>query len=505
MEVSHTWKAWESPALERLGQFVRERQGEWHTGTPQFDAFEHELHERVMALEQELLTRELARYDVAAEQIDVAGVRYHPVGDDTETYLTAAGEVHVRRHLYRPAGHNAKSVCPLELRVGIVAGYWTPRAARQGTFVMAQLPSGDAEALLGELGAMTPSRSALDRLPRELSPRWEAQRAAWEDALRASETVPDAAASVALSVDGVMVAMKAKAAQRTAKQAEAGKHASGPAGHQEAGCGTVSLYDADGERLQTVRFARMPESKKVTLQAQLQGELQALHALRPDLRRVHLADGAEPNWKLLAEIEQALGLAPETRLEIVDFYHACDHLKNGCDAIWGESTPRSQAEFARLKTLLKEDDDGADRIIRTFKHHAARTTSNRQRRIQAELTYFRNQRPRMNYPAYLRQHLPIASGVMEAACKTLVTQRLKCSGMAWSPAGGQAILTFRSLIQSARWPRAWQLLVADFRQPVTVVKPLSDKVQPLPHPLDRPPSLRTRPEASRYHALPLVV
>jgi hypothetical protein len=466
MGVSHTYSVWESPAVQRLGQFVREQQHAWHCGTPSFEQFEQELHEQVMALERELLATELARYDVDAEQIEVAGVTHHPVWEDTETYLTAAGEVQVHRHLYRPAGRNAKSICPLELRVGIVDGYWTPRAARQGTFVTAQLPPGEAEALFAELGAMTPSRSSLDRLPRELSGRWETKREEWELALRTQETVPEAAVSVALSVDGVMVAMKAKAARRTTKQAEAGKHASGPAGHQEAGCGTVSLYDADGERVHTLRYARMPESKKVTLQAQVQGEAQALLATRPDLRRVHLADGAEGNWKLLAEIEQVLGLAPETRLEIVDFYHACDHLKNGCDAIWEESTPRSQAECLRLKTLLKEEAGGADRIIRTLKHHASRTSGNRQRRIQTELTYFRNQRPRMNYPAYLRQNLPIASGVIEAACKTLVTQRLKRSGMAWTPVGGQAILTFRSLIQSGRWSRAWNLLAAEYRQTV---------------------------------------
>lgn len=505
MEVSPTWSDWESPALQRLGQFVRERQRAWQSGTPSFEQFEQAVHEQVMALERELLATELARYDVEAEQIEVAGVTYHPVWEDTETYLTTAGEVTVGRHLYRPAGRNAKSLCPLEVRVGIVDGYWTPGAARQGAFVMAQLTPSDAEALLAELGAMTPSRSSLDRLPRELSARWEAKREAWEIALRAQETVPDVTMSVALSVDGVMVAMKAKAVQRMAKQAEAGKHASGPAGYQEAGCGTVSLYDAEGERLQTMRSARMPESKKATVQAQLQGELAALVALRPDLRRVHLADGAEGNWKLLAEVERVLGLSPETRLEIVDFYHACDHLHDGCDAIWGESTPRSQAEFVRLKTLLKEEDGGADRVIRTFKHHASRSTGHRQTRIRAELTYFRNQRSRMNYPAYLRQHLPIASGVIEAACKTLVTQRMKCSGMAWSPAGGQAILTLRSLIQSARWSRAWNLLAADFRQPVTIVKSVPTKATPIHPALGLTAQSRTMPETSNYRALPLVV
>src|SRR3990172_1987488 len=177
--------------------------------------------------------------------------------------------------------------------------------------------------------------------------------------------------------------------------------------------------------------------------------------------------------------------------------------KMGATPSGGESTPRSRAEFRRLKTFLKEEDGGADRIIRTFKHHVSRTTGNRQQRIQAELTYFRNQRPRMNYPEYLRQNLPIASGVVEAACKTLVTQRLKRSGMAWTVAGGQAILTFRSLIQSERWSPAWNLLAAEFRQTITIVKPsastqfqntLSTRV--VVHPV-------TQHETDVYHALPL--
>jgi len=466
MEVCHTPDIFESPAAQRLRQFIRERVQAWQSGTPEFEAFERELHEQMMVFERELVAEELARYDVAAEQIEVSGVRYQPVLTTPETYLSAAGPVRVVRHLYRPAGRNARSICPLELRVGMVAGYWTPRAARLGAFVVAQLTPGETAALFQELGAMCPSRSSLDRLPRDLSSHWEKRREVWEDALRAQETIPAAATTVALSVDGVMAPMKAAAEQRQVKRAEAGKHASGPTGYREVGCGTVSLYDRQGERLQTVRYARMPERNKVTLQTQLQAELRALVELCPALRQVHLADGAEGNWTLLAELAQALGLSHDDIIEIVDFYHACDHLKNGCDAIWGESTPRGHAEFLRLKTLLKEDDQGAERIIWAFKYQLTRLKGRRHQRLQAELTYFRNQRARMQYAEYQRLHLPIASGVMEAACQTLVTQRLKRSGMAWTPNGGQAILTLRSLIQSHRWPTAWQLLSTDFRQTV---------------------------------------
>jgi len=479
MRVCHSPDVFDSPIAQRLRHFVRERTQAWKTGTPDFEAFERELHEQMMALEREVVAAELGRYDVAAERIAVGGVVYHPVLTTAETYLSAAGLVEVTRHLYRPAGRNTKSICPLELRVGMVRGYWTPRAARLGAFVVAQLTPGDAEALFHELGAMGPSRSSLDRLPRELSHHWEAHREAWEAALRAQETLPAAATTVALSVDGVMAPMKAGAGHRQAKRTEAGKHASGPAGNREVGCGTVSLYDPDGERLQTIRYARMPEAKKVTLGTQLQAELQVLLATQPTLLRVHLADGAEGNWSLLATLAQALGLPPESYLEIVDFYHACDHLKNGCDAIWGESTPRGQAEFIRLKTLLKEDEQGADRIIRVFRYQRTHLTGLRRKRLQTELTYFRNQRPRMQYADYVRRKLPIASGVMEAACKTLVTQRLKRSGMAWTPEGGQAILTLRSLIQSQRWSHAWTLWAADFRQPVTILNGSDYRALPL--------------------------
>ena len=219
---------------------------------------------------------------------------------------------------------------------------------------------------------------------------------------------------------------------------------------------------------------------------------------------MHLADGAETNWDRLAEIEAALGLPSEGRVKIVDFYHGCDHLKNGCDAIWGESTPRSRAEFLRLKTFLKGRRRRGPTVLFALSNimpvEPRATVGNA---LEAELTYFRNQRPRMNYPEYLRQNLPIASGVVEAACKTLVTQRLKRSGMAWTVAGGQALLTFRSLIQSQRWSSAWTLLAADFRQTYHLVKPAtatpfqnSLAARVVVHPV-------TSTKQIVYHALPL--
>jgi hypothetical protein len=466
MGFYHSNSVLENTAVQRLGQFVLEWHSQWADGTPDFECFERELHQRVMDIERELLAEELARYDVTTEQIEVEGITYRPTLRSSETYMSAAGPITVTRNLYRPPGRGSRSICPLELRAGVMRGYWTPRAARQGTFAMAHLTPGNSETLFEELGGMQPSRSSLDRLCKEVSTHWEAHRQEWETALRAQETMPHEASVIAISVDGVTVRMRG--GDRRAKRERPGKHASGPTGQREAGCGTVVLYDAAGERLQTVRYGRMPESRKVTLQQQLETEVASVLAVRPDLTRVLLADGAEHNWRLLSEVDQACGPPPQPSIEIVDFYHACDHLKEGCDAAWGESTPRGKAEFERLRTLLKEDDDGAERVIRVLKYHWGRARGRKRERLRVQLTYFRNQRHRMHYAEHIRHGLPIASGVMEASCKTLVTQRLKQSGMAWTLAGGQAILTLRSVIQSNRWQPAWELLRADFRKTVTI-------------------------------------
>jgi hypothetical protein len=74
----------------------------------------------------------------------------------------------------------------------------------------------------------------------------------------------------------------------------------------------------------------------------------------------------------------------------------------------------------------------------------------------------------MRYAELRAKGYPIGSGVVEAACKTLVTQRMKRSGMRWRHDGGQAILTFRALAQSDRFERGWSLLSATYKSDVAL-------------------------------------
>ena len=456
-----------SVVLRQLSAFLCEHRQKWAHHLPDLETFERGLHAQLMAVERELLAEELAHYDVVAEQITVNGVVYRQSMEETETYLTSAGEVVVKRHLYRPAGRSPRHICPLELQAGIVEGFFTPGAARRAAYVVAHLPPATGAALFVELGSMQPSASSLERLPKGLSARWEAHRQDWEAHLRTFEDVPTAATTLVVSLDGVLAPMRNTAPDK-AKPKAGEKQPKGPKGYQEVGCGTVSLHDAEGERLQTVRYGRMPESKKATLCVELETEVQAILAVQPHLRVVKLADGARDNWRFLRTLNLGVPAAQIESWDIVDFYHACDHLKHALDTIWGEQTPKGKVEFARLKTVLKEADEGVERVIETLRYRVRKAKGHTHEQLRKELTYFRNQRHRMNYAAYLREQLPIASGVVEAACKTLVTQRLKQSGMRWANPGGQAILTLRSLIQSERWESGWALLRENYQQPVLV-------------------------------------
>ena len=79
--------------------------------------------------------------------------------------------------------------------------------------------------------------------------------------------------------------------------------------------------------------------------------------------------------------------------------------------------------------------------------------------IEQALGYFRRNRRRMNDHHIAKAGYPIGSGVVEAANKVLVTQRMKRSGQRWGRQGGQGVLAFRALLKSDRFDRAWSMLV----------------------------------------------
>lgn len=456
----------ESTALDRLVDLVAKRRAVPFSGD--FNDFERQLGERLREVGREILRDELAKADVDAEAVLVDGVQHRRVLRGTETYMTTMGPVSVERTLFQDHTDPAeRAVAAFEARLGIVAKYWTPQAAKQAAWVVSQMSPGLAEELFQRVGTMAPSKSSLDRLPKDLSAHWEQDRIAFEAELRAVTVIPPDTASIAISLDGVLVPMADGGAVATRKRAaDEGRISKGPAGYREVGCATLSFCDENGEMLSAIRFARMPESKKLTLKSSLLAELRWVFEQRPDLPIVKIADGAEDNWDFLSR-QVPIGE------EVIDFFHAAENLGHAIAAAYGDGTRETRLRFEELRCILLEDVGGVDRVIRALDYLKRKFP--RRTRIGQALGYFRRNRKRMRYAELRERDLPIGSGPVEAACKTLVAQRLKQSGMRWGPEGGQAILTARGWTQSERFDHAWALVAATYAVQVTTL----DNVIPL--------------------------
>jgi len=416
-----------------------------------FEQIEKEVHAAFVEAERVVLGEILAQYDIDTPFVILDEKEYRKVLRCEQTYISAVGKIRVERTLYR-AKHEAQSICPLELRAGIVEGAWSPTAAKQALLVVSQLTPYEAAHIFKELGGMQPSKSSLDRLPKKLTIEWENNRELFESTLRQQTKIPENAVTVAVSLDGVLVPM------------QDGVVLPGDSRYEEASCGTLTYYDKEGEPLATRRYGCMPEHKKVTLKKFLEEEVSYALTCRPDLQLVKVADGAKDNWTFLD------GTLPDGE-SVLDFYHAAEHLKKAFEIAYGVKTIKASTEFSKHRTILRHDKKGVNKIISHLRYILKKNS--RKRGLQTEINYFKNNRQRCRYAALAEANLPIGSGIVEATCKTLVSQRLKRSGMCWKEQGGQAILTFRALLQSNLFDSAWEMLSAvyytEIKRPKNIV------------------------------------
>jgi hypothetical protein len=116
--------------------------------------------------------------------------------------------------------------------------------------------------------------------------------------------------------------------------------------------------------------------------------------------------------------------------------------------IWlDESRKQLNREPGALETLISEMEKMAQKTS---------LTKSIKENLQAALTYFKNHHQMMDYATHLENNLPIGSGNTEAACKTLLKQRLCGSGMRWKDQGAKLILSLHALVQSkGRWQQFW--------------------------------------------------
>jgi hypothetical protein len=247
-------------------------------------------------------------------------------------------------------------------------------------------------------------------------------------------TLASPIATVVVSLDGAMIPLADRA------------------GYREAMAGTLSFYDGEGERQHTLYLAAAPESGKQAFLHRLERASRRAKQHCPVALYLGLADGAASHWRFLEQ---------HTDRQLIDFFHATEYvgkIAQATDPPRQAASQRAQWQHEHCGTL-KHDPAALDRLSGDAARLSQRHTRSQAVRddVLSAWTDFTNHRHQMDYPGFIAAGRPIGSGVTEAACKTLVKQRLGAAGMRWQHTGAKIVRSLRALTQTTgRWAQFWQ-------------------------------------------------
>jgi hypothetical protein len=357
---------------------------------------------------------------------------------------TLFGTIQLRRYLYEDLEPGNPCLFPLQQQLGIVAGAATPALAERAAWWLAQVPQSGTLAILGRDHDIRWSKDTLRRVTARVADGLEQQRApAQIDKLlqwlaKAQASRGRFRPALVLGRDGIQLPMRRGS-------------------YREGATATLSVYDRRAKRVGTVYLGRMPESGQGTLSAQLTAVL--LGVLRrwqgPLPRLGYVTDlGFHPTAYYHSVLARLCHPRTGERLQwqrIGDYYHAATYVSQMAEALFG-ATQQGQKWLRRMLRRLKEK-DGVKRVLQAATYHASvcGRSGRRQESYGKAYRYLRRHRRWLRYWEYKAVGLPIGSGVTEAACKTVFTQRLKQSGMRWEVSSGQVVVTLRVVLLSGVW------------------------------------------------------
>ena len=367
----------------------------------------------------------LRHFDRDGSAIEMGGKMWRTKGQQAKAYQTAYGEVVVERHIYQSAG-GGKTYCPMEKEARIVVTS-TPMFAKQISSKIAYGAAREVQRDLRENHGREVALSYIQRLSEAVGSIVQAKE---ESENYAPPEMDSKITTVGIGLDGTCMLMCEE-------------------GWREAMVGMISLYDGEGERQHTIYLGATPEYGKQRFLERLEREIQQTKARYPSATYVGIADGAESNWKFLNQ---------HTEEQILDFYHASGYLGIVAEVLYPKQLIAQKEWLKDSCHQLKHELGTAQKLYDQMLQLIV-AEENIMEKLQASITYFRNHLSQMKYSQFRQKHYPIGSGVTEAACKTLIKQRLCCSGMRWKEKGASIILSLRALIlTSTRWEQFWDKL-----------------------------------------------
>jgi predicted GIY-YIG superfamily endonuclease len=376
-----------------------------------------------------LATKEaLQKFDTDGSPIKLGETKMTARVKDNKTYQTPYGSVLLQRYVYQTS-KGGKIYCPLEHNARLIQGA-TPKFAQQISHQYSHMNAPAVCRDLKENHHRKIAHSYLQAVSDWVGSIAQAKEEIWE---YDTPLLDEAITTVVISLDGAYVLMRDE-------------------GYREAMVGNISLYDVTGKRQHTIYIGEAPEYGKATFFQRLEKEIRIVKKHYLDALYLGIADGAKNNWTFLEQ---------HTSRQLLDFFHVTEYLATVAYAACPGKTdkPKRESWLHERCKQLKHEPKAVEKLIAEMEKYSKKTslTKTVKENLQAALTYFINHRHMMDYAMQIEKDLPIGSGVTEAACKTLVKQRLCCSGMRWKNKGANVILSLRALVQSkGRWQQFWE-------------------------------------------------
>jgi hypothetical protein len=210
-------------------------------------------------------------------------------------------------------------------------------------------------------------------------------------------------------------------------------------------------------------FEGLPK-RGVRMQARYVSGLYSLAEMAPLLRQQGGQVGMDQAEIWIALTDGGNGLEsfmeknfPRVAAVILDFWHAAEYLADLAKVLYPTDEEKAKEQKEQWCRILKEEGGTVMIAVLEAWDWPVQVTGLKEAR-DAVLTYFRNQEPRMDYPTYQANGWYIGSGAIESACKAVVNQRLKGTGMRWGEPGSHEVCHVRALYRSERgqWQAFWR-------------------------------------------------
>jgi len=399
----------------------------------------------------------LAALDVDADRILINGLPHtRVIASATTAYKTRVGAVPVSRGLFRADGErNAKTVNTVTLRSGAVEDEWLPGTAAAMAHRLARGPSREAERASAVEGTLPYSHASFERIGHAVGKKMVEQRIEVEEVLISEWVIPREAVSVSVALDRTSMPMEEPRPRPRGRPRKGAPKKPIEIAFRTAWTGTVTLHDAEGNGLQTIRYGRTPYEDGEQLAEALASDALALVQRCRRLKVVTPGDGAEDIQRLLAKhVDEPTFRSAIRRL--IDFWHVVEKLGEAL-ALMESDEPTRRERLAEWRRQLCVRRSAPKTILDELRASGKDGVGGKECAVHAAITYMHNQAHLMGFVDARREGLPIGSGNVEATGKSLFGLRMKRSGARWKDESGARVITMRAHLLSDRWSRACQL------------------------------------------------